>query len=727
MTPAGRKLLRAAPLSPRAVAHAWMALAVAGVMLACDDNSGSSSSTPTAPPEPSLTVSVLGSCINMLPVPQTPQQLMSSDFERGTVLVTGADPETDSGQFADGQAVTVAIAEAVGSEDAGSGLFGSNLAPGQAESKGLVFAGGRTDDEFVCVSEGVARVTAYVEGYPAGTSDRLTASQPFAVICLRYDDWQCECNRRCGPDAAPPDVADEPPPPEDASGDVVTVDVGSPERDASDAGPDVPDDAAPLEQWTLNYDSPPQDQLIINIRGAFRDGRGDSIGLAFRVAQLDIPVPNASVEFSLGSNAPVNVLVEPAITMTDAAGMAYVRVIAGGSPGIVSVHAEATIDERTQATNSPPITVLGGIPSQRGFDFACENTVIQAFTSRANDDWGLVMKPGTNCTVQLSDRLGGRVGAGVRVFFTSEAGNVTQAQATGAEGAATTQHRIGDPPPVDVAPEQFEPTYWGSHNPRDGVVTLIAFTKGEEAFIDLNGNKYFEEGVDDFPIEFDLVEPFVDANDNGLWDPGEFFDDQNRDGQWTEANGVWDNSVNLWKAVNVLWVGDFVVEPGQFSVVNSEVFEDFSYSFEDIGSQSAAVFSCQNAGCTVDNTILDCPDGRRVYVPDQQGIDLAVRFADANGNCPTYDEQAKVTVTTNNLKVYPEAFRAGVLGSCGNTNRQGAFSGAPVYFIRVVDESPLPEDGVADPTPDRILVQLSYELSWGRPDTVSWGLSTCVE
>lgn len=77
-------------------------------------------------------------------------------------------------------------------------------------------------------------------------------------------------------------------------------------------------------------------------------------------------------------------------------------------------------------------------------------------------------------------------------------------------------------------------------NPRDGWVTVIAYTRGEESFQDLNGN-----GIYDFPSDSFVDnggEPFIDANDNGIWDRKETFVDSNFNGSYDrgEAFTDWD-------------------------------------------------------------------------------------------------------------------------------------------------------------------------------------------
>ncbi len=91
-----------------------------------------------------------------------------------------------------------------------------------------------------------------------------------------------------------------------------------------------------------------------------------------------------------------------------------------------------------------------------------------------------------------------------------------------------------------------------THNPRDGIVTIIAIADGEEAFWDVNGDGSYEVGE---PF-VDLGEPFVDQNDNGKYDVGEWFLDVDGNKAWTPPNGVWNASTKIWTQTVVVYTGE---------------------------------------------------------------------------------------------------------------------------------------------------------------------------
>ncbi len=153
-----------------------------------------------------------------------------------------------------------------------------------------------------------------------------------------------------------------------------------------------------------------------------------------------------------------------------------------------------------------------------------------------------------DCTMKLADRYGLIVGEATKVQFNSEAGAVSPLAVSPAfdpavpvSGQKDIGHAVGflevfgAPLPADQPPlpgERFVQVDFGCGsriaNPRDGLVTVIAYVPGEEGFADVNRNGQYDAGE---PF-VDLGEPFVDANDSGEWDTTEWFADVNGNGKW---------------------------------------------------------------------------------------------------------------------------------------------------------------------------------------------------
>jgi hypothetical protein len=113
-------------------------------------------------------------------------------------------------------------------------------------------------------------------------------------------------------------------------------------------------------------------------------------------------------------------------------------------------------------------------------------------------------------------------------------------------GARTVAYKpyAGGSEPKDVPPNGNEPK-WSDpesggrvRNPRDGVVSLVAWVRGiPPGGIDVRG------------------EPFVDANDNGEWDTDEPYHDCNGDLNYDAPTGSPLAKACLWSTFKVVWSG----------------------------------------------------------------------------------------------------------------------------------------------------------------------------
>jgi hypothetical protein len=177
------------------------------------------------------------------------------------------------------------------------------------------------------------------------------------------------------------------------------------------------------------------------------------------------------------------------------------------------------------------------------------------------------------CTMKLADHDGVVIKAATTVGFRSEAGDISPAATSPAYDPPASLypdqedlgHAVGflevcnAPLPFDVdpLPNEFslESVDLGcgprTTNPRDGLVTVIAWVRGEEGYVDQNRNGRYDAGE---PF-IDLGEPYLDVNDNGQWDPGEWFLDVNGNGVYDGPNGKWDSDTIIWTQARVVYTG----------------------------------------------------------------------------------------------------------------------------------------------------------------------------
>jgi hypothetical protein len=313
-----------------------------------------------------------------------------------------------------------------------------------------------------------------------------------------------------------------------------------------------------------------------NIMGIKTSGFNEQAQVTFRVLDANSkPAVGIPVSFEIAT--PPGGVYDPTTnpggmnwlrtTLTNAKGEATTNVTSGIEIGVFAVKA-IVLPGRVEVTG-PSIGVRGAKASNNGFSFQCLPVNQPAYVSASPPRLLTV-----NCTVGLSDRYNNPVGSGTSVSFKTEAGSMPAAVATKAfstsstagEGTATVSFSTGSGawPAWDVMPFAADPGQQpfprgeeprilaGTlvRNPRDGLVTLLAYVRGEEHFYDNNKN-----GVRDANERFiDQGEAFVDANDNNVWDTDELWiDDAPANGVYDGPNGVWDADKTIWTVTHLLY------------------------------------------------------------------------------------------------------------------------------------------------------------------------------
>ncbi|MCC6332747.1 MAG: Ig-like domain-containing protein [Myxococcales bacterium] len=314
-----------------------------------------------------------------------------------------------------------------------------------------------------------------------------------------------------------------------------------------------------------------------SVMGIRNSGFNETALVRFRVSDnTNQPVADIQVSFSL-NNAPAGVTVTPSAT-TNAMGIAEASVQSGLVVGSFTV--TASVGGGALTANSPTIGVRGAKPSNQGFTMQCAKTNLATYVA-PTPPLGITVA----CTITLVDRFGNPVGRVTSVNLNSEAGALPPTiMTTGYSPTGSNMNEgkgmlnlstVGPFPALDVTPlpadsAQYpfprlaEPSTMDgalTRNPRDGLVTILAYTDGEEHYYDDNSN-----GMRDSNERFiDQGEPFTDANDNNQWDPGEFYNDVDGSGGWTPANGTWDANAKVWTVAHVLYTDASRGSLAQFS------------------------------------------------------------------------------------------------------------------------------------------------------------------
>jgi hypothetical protein len=251
---------------------------------------------------------------------------------------------------------------------------------------------------------------------------------------------------------------------------------------------------------------------------------------------------------------------------TGSTGSVSVTLNAGNVSGPVTITASVTVSGTTFRTSTSVISIGGAVPSASRFSIATERFNLP----------GLV-RFGFENTISAfaADRFSNyNILAGTQVSFFTEAGAIDTSVNLSETGAGTVELRTQNPMPEEV-------TTTAPLN-SNGWLRVIAVTRGEEAFVDVNGNGVYDAGVDTFTTaSMDLGEPFVDANDNRVWDgpgctqtgcitthAGEFYVDANQNGRYDGPNNVWDGpgcaeagcnqSPTIWTSIRLQFTGHIV-------------------------------------------------------------------------------------------------------------------------------------------------------------------------
>ncbi len=255
---------------------------------------------------------------------------------------------------------------------------------------------------------------------------------------------------------------------------------------------------------------------------------------------------------------------------TDAGGIARVNLYSGRVAGTLNIVVTATAGGITRTFTVPNVAVIGAKASGTNLAVVCGPRNVPAL-AETNCSTSLVDAHFT-CVALLKDRFDNLLGTPTQVTFVTEAAAVGQVATTPAYdptreptsqadlGIATEIfNTLGAGLPFDVPPaageasvsHEFDGCGPRIHNPRDGVLTVIAIADGEEGFFDANGNGAYDLGE---PF-IDVGEPFVDQDDSGQWDPGEWFLDVNQNGVYDGPNGKWDPNTKIWTETVVVYTG----------------------------------------------------------------------------------------------------------------------------------------------------------------------------
>lgn len=176
---------------------------------------------------------------------------------------------------------------------------------------------------------------------------------------------------------------------------------------------------------------------------------------------------------------------------TDQDGKVSVNIYPGSTPGPVEIKATLVKDNRINAL-SKGISIASSRATQDGLSISWGKNVL---------DWSFD-GDSTTIAARLVDRNGNTVPDGTVISFTAEGGKVSPSSCTTSNGECQVNFSTQNP------------------RPGDGRVSVLAVAEGEKAYIDMNENNAWDEGVD--VLVHNIGDTFRDDNENGTFEKGEF-------------------------------------------------------------------------------------------------------------------------------------------------------------------------------------------------------------
>ena len=353
------------------------------------------------------------------------------------------------------------------------------------------------------------------------------------------------------------------------------------------------------------------------------------------------------------------------VRQSNSQGEVSVQVNSGTVPTSLAVQATLTaLPTVTTSTNA--LSISAGLPVQENFRIAVSS-------ANPSPGGGSFVNTPSQVTASAADQFGNPVPDGTNIQFVAELGKIGSSCQTVEGTCSVTWNSQG------LREEKFDPFkktracasaqqpgefvsqygvargYCGLHD-RFGRSTVLVYTPGVESFIDTNGDSIWGTAADNSDrVYVDLPDPFVDANETGLYGvpPNNVFFNIENEGSYQQRNGQY-NGINgdcaqggdcriyvRRQIVIVSSTSDTQLYPfmGNADLSNSEWVSQQAWlasgSNESPQGWADALFVNSVAGAPV-NGVTVSPEGfiQSVTYADVGGFTISPMVADLNGNAP---------------------------------------------------------------------------------------------
>jgi len=385
-----------------------------------------------------------------------------------------------------------------------------------------------------------------------------------------------------------------------------------------------------------------------NMIGVAGSGINDTALITFAVgdtsgnAAPDGTVVNFSIQTGVSGGETLS-----SASGTTAGGKVTVSLQAGTVAGTVSVLATFVNEDGNTIANVAPVTIVRNRPDANRITLGAETLNIAG---------GVINGLQTTIRAYLGDRAGNVVPDGTPVSFYSECGTIGDSAgfvSTSSFGVSEAVLQSSSPTTPDL--DGLDTDGDGEGEGNVGLCRVMAATPGKGAFQDNNGNGVFDSSVDVCTTTLD--EPYIDANDNGQYDLGEYFvniadlpggtDGHDQDVVDCETN------VMIWTSMNILMSGQLgeLNAVGQVTNLNldKQVFAikvgqstDFSFSLSDIYGNALV----PGTTVLVETTAGTLSGTTEFEMPGSTNLGPIINFALGSESDPTVlNKPAAITVT----------------------------------------------------------------------------------
>jgi len=282
-----------------------------------------------------------------------------------------------------------------------------------------------------------------------------------------------------------------------------------------------------------------------------------------QVVNFSLHAPTGGAEFISASSA------------STIDGEVFVLMGSGDVAGVATVTASTESELGTIATEAR-VTMGYSKPDQNHISIAAETLNVPGLVR-----FGIENK----ITAYIADRFSNPVPAGTPVFFASECGIMALEDSSGVASNLTNNFGIATATSITA-------------QPASSLCRMLVWTEGEEAYTDSNGNGVYDEGE---PHE-GIGEPFIDANDNEIFDSSELYFDLDNNGAYTSADNGWDADTFVWTSQNVRWSGRTAaptISPASVEIAAGDT-QEFTITVADVnGNPLPAGSKLSVSGCFV--------------------------------------------------------------------------------------------------------------------------------